>query len=73
MVLRNIRNLLTGVAPQLNIAAISSPLGKERPCGEDIRSDSKYKEIYYKIKDARNLARSAERGITPDEGIRLSP
>ena len=57
----------------MNIAAISSPLGKERPCGEDIRSDSKYKEIYYKIKDARNLARSAERGITPDEGIRLSP
>ncbi len=30
-------------------------------------------EIYYRIKDARNQARAAERGISPGENISLSP
>lgn len=31
------------------------------------------REIYYRIKDARNQARAAERGISPGENISLSP
>jgi type VI secretion system protein ImpA len=31
------------------------------------------REIYYRLKDARNQARTAERGISPGESITLSP
>lgn len=57
----------------LNLSDIVSPLGQDRPCGEDIRVNPNYQEIYYRIKDARNSARTAERGIAPGEAMRLTP
>ncbi|RKD52166.1 type VI secretion system protein ImpA [Rhizobium sp. WW_1] len=38
-----------------------------------MRSNTSMREIYYRIKDARNQARAAERGISPGENISLSP
>ncbi|WP_091916286.1 type VI secretion system protein TssA [Mesorhizobium sp. YR577] len=57
----------------MNLSEIVSPLGQDSPCGEDIRINPNYQEIYYRIKDARNSARSAERGIAPGEAMRLTP
>lgn len=38
-----------------------------------MRINTSLREIYYRIKDARNQARAAERGISPGENISLSP
>lgn len=38
-----------------------------------MRGNTSLREIYYRIKDARNQARTAERGISPGENISLSP
>ncbi|WP_168600964.1 type VI secretion system protein TssA [Rhizobium sp. SG741] len=46
---------------------------KDAPCGENIRINTSTREIYYRIKDARNQARATERGISPGENISLSP
>lgn len=62
----------SGVKPILNLDAISVPLAEGGPCGVNIRIDPNFREIYYKIKDARNLARSAERNVVPGEPLSLS-
>lgn len=41
-------------------------------CGENIRSNPRTREIYYRIKDARNKARSEERTVSPQEVLRVS-
>lgn len=38
-----------------------------------MRDNTVMREIYYRIKDARNQARAAERGISPGENISLPP
>lgn len=38
-----------------------------------MRTNTVAREIYYRIKDARNAARTAERGIVPGENIGLAP
>jgi len=57
----------------MDLRDIISPLGQDSPCGENIRVTPKYQEKYYRIKDARNAARSVERSASPNENIRLTP
>ncbi|MEB2844170.1 type VI secretion system protein TssA [Endobacterium cereale] len=57
----------------MNVRQIVDPLDETRPCGENVRESTSARPIYYRIKDARNAARAAERGITPGENIGLSP
>ncbi|NLS00931.1 type VI secretion system protein TssA [Rhizobium sp. P38BS-XIX] len=52
---------------------METPLEENAPCGENMRESTSLREIYYRIKDARNQARSAERGISPGENISLPP
>ncbi|MGH6858730.1 MAG: type VI secretion system protein TssA [Phyllobacterium sp.] len=56
----------------MNVSEIVSPLELGLPCGEDIRVNPEFQELYYTIKDARNSARSAERSIAPGEPMRLT-
>ncbi|WP_075641718.1 type VI secretion system protein TssA [Rhizobium oryziradicis] len=42
------------------------------PCGCNIRTNIEVREIYYKIKDARNQARAEERSVTPGEVFKVS-
>ncbi|ASW09841.1 type VI secretion system protein TssA [Rhizobium sp. 11515TR] len=57
----------------MNVRDIENPFEENAPCGENIRNNTSTREIYYRIKDARNQARAAERGISPGENISLSP
>ncbi|MFS2178615.1 type VI secretion system protein TssA [Rhizobium pisi] len=57
----------------MNVREIIDPLGNDRPCGENVRINTISREIYYRIKDARNAARTAERSISPGEVISLAP
>ncbi|SFB15325.1 type VI secretion system protein ImpA [Rhizobium sp. NFR07] len=57
----------------MNVRQIVDPLDENAPCGENVRNNTSEREIYYRIKDARNAARAAERGINPGETIALSP
>nr|WP_117190277.1 type VI secretion system protein TssA [Rhizobium terrae] len=57
----------------MNFRQIADPFEKDQPCGENIRNNTILREIYYRIKDARSAARTAERGIVPGETIGLSP
>jgi type VI secretion system protein ImpA len=41
-------------------------------CGENIRSNQRTRELYYKIKDERNQARAEERTVSPQEVLRVS-
>ncbi len=41
-------------------------------CGENIRSNARTREIYYRIKDERNQARAEERTVSPQEVLRVS-
>ncbi|WP_072597365.1 type VI secretion system protein TssA [Sinorhizobium americanum] len=52
---------------------IVAALEENAPCGENLRVSAAGKEIYFRIKDARNAARAAERGIVPGEKLGLSP
>lgn len=61
-------------SPQvIDIEALLAPISEEAPAGTDPRSDTSANSLYYKIKDARNAARAAERaavemgGLSPDE------
>lgn len=51
---------------------IIAPLSEDAPCGVNIRNDPEYRDRYYRIKDARNLARSMERTTAPGEPLRLA-
>jgi type VI secretion system protein ImpA len=57
----------------VNVRQIVDPLDEIAPCGENVRNNTSDRETYYRIKDARNAARAAERGINPGETIALSP
>ncbi|MGK6316960.1 type VI secretion system protein TssA [Neorhizobium sp. DT-125] len=57
----------------MNVLQVSSPLAQDNPCGENVRINTVSRELYYRIKDARNAARTAERGVVPGETIGLSP
>ena len=41
-------------------------------CGENIRIDSRTREIYYRIKDERNQARTEERAASPQDNLKIS-
>ncbi|KAA3499334.1 type VI secretion system protein TssA [Rhizobium rhizogenes] len=41
-------------------------------CGENIRIDSRTREIYYRIKDERNHARTEERAASPQDNLKIS-
>lgn len=56
----------------LNLNDIIAPVGEDVPCGVNIRSDPNHRGLYYRIKDARNLARSIERSVSPGEPLRLA-
>lgn len=58
---------------RLIVEDLLAPLGPDRPCGENIRTDARLQERYYRLKDARNAARAAERAIPLGESMRLSP
>ena len=57
----------------IDIDALLQPISEEAPAGTDPRSDSSPTSLYYRTKDARNAARSAERaavelgGAPPEE------
>ncbi|TBF27829.1 type VI secretion system protein TssA (plasmid) [Rhizobium leguminosarum] len=57
----------------MNVREIIDPLEQNHPCGENVRSNTAFREIYYRIKDARNAARTAERSIIPGETITIAP
>ncbi|MBY5326104.1 type VI secretion system protein TssA [Rhizobium leguminosarum] len=57
----------------MNVREIIDPLEQNPPCGENVRSNTISREIYYRIKDARNAARTAERSIIPGETIAIAP
>lgn len=61
-------------SPQaIDIESLLRPISEETPAGTDPRADSSPSSLYYRTKDARNAARSAERaavdfgGPPPDE------
>ena len=45
----------------VDIESLTKPISEESPQGTDIREDSSPSSVFYKIKDARNGARAAER------------
>ncbi|WP_407867165.1 type VI secretion system protein TssA [Phyllobacterium phragmitis] len=49
-----------------------APVDEDAPCGVNIRSDPRHRDLYYRIKDARNSARGMERGAVPGEPLRLA-
>ncbi|MCJ8055740.1 type VI secretion system protein TssA [Shinella curvata] len=57
----------------IDVDALLQPISEEAPSGVDPRSDSSSTSLYYRTKDARNAARSAERatveigGAPPEE------
>lgn len=61
------------VAQVIDIDALLQSISDETPAGSDPRADSSVNSLYYRTKDARNAARSAERaavepgGPPPDE------
>ncbi|UXU08130.1 type VI secretion system protein TssA [Agrobacterium tumefaciens] len=41
-------------------------------CGENIRVNARTREIYYRIKDERNQARTEERAASPQDNLKIS-
>ncbi|WP_432757148.1 type VI secretion system protein TssA [Consotaella aegiceratis] len=56
----------------MDVPTVTAAFGHELPCGGNPRSAPETRELYYRIKDSRNAARSEERSIAPGEPIRLS-
>lgn len=61
-------------SPQvIDVEGLLTPISDEAPAGIDPRSDTSPSSLYYRVKDARNAARAAERaaveigGPTPEE------
>lgn len=57
----------------MNIGSLKEPIDNKLPCGDNIRTNASFREVYYRLKDARSAARSSERGVTPGESISISP
>ena len=56
-------------SPQtIDIDALLAPVSEEAPAGSDPRSDRRSDSLYYQVKDARNAARSEERGAVETGG-----
>jgi type VI secretion system protein ImpA len=56
-------------SPQIiDIAAVLAPISDEAPAGVDPRGDKQPDSLYYRVKDARNAARSEERGAVETGG-----
>lgn len=57
----------------IEIEDLTQPIGDDNPCGIDLRISADPNSIYYKIKDARQAARAAERAnmFDPDESSNL--
>lgn len=57
----------------IDVDALMAPISEEMPGGSDPRADSSASSLYYRVKDARNAARAAERsaveigGPVPEE------
>ncbi len=51
----------------IDIESLIQPISDEAPAGEDIRADRSPTSVFYKIKDARERARSAERNMFHEE------
>lgn len=45
----------------MDIEAYIKPISEDQSCGRDLRDDTSVESIYYKLRDARNSARKAER------------
>lgn len=52
--------------------ALAKIIDESSPCGCNIRTNAEFREIYYKIKDARNQARAEERSVMPGEVLKVS-
>lgn len=57
----------------MHISNLKYSIREDAPCGVNVRVDSEIRHLYFKIKDARGLARVAERATMPGEGAGLSP
>lgn len=57
----------------MNSLSIIHSIDESDPCGENVRLNTVSREIYYRIKDARNAARTAERAALPGDNIGTSP
>lgn len=57
----------------VNFADLKILINEEKPCGENIRNHTVDRDVYFKIKDARGMARAAERVVNPGENVSLSP
>jgi type VI secretion system protein ImpA len=53
--------------PTFDVEALLNPIADDAPTGRDLRTDDSAESPYYKIKDARNAARAAERLV--DQGL----
>ena len=51
----------------IDIESLIQPVSDEAPAGDDIRADRSPTSVFYKIKDARERARSAERNMFHEE------
>ncbi len=57
-------------SPQIiDIAALLAPISEEAAAGSDPRGDKQPGSLYYRVKDARNAARSEERGAVATGGV----
>lgn len=57
----------------MHISNLKYWIREDAPCGNNLRIDNDTRNLYFKIKDARGLARVAERTTMPGEGVGLSP
>ncbi|MFD1745013.1 type VI secretion system protein TssA [Rhizobium helianthi] len=57
----------------MNFDELKIYISEDRPCGENIRINTEARDVYFKIKDARGLARASERMVNPGENVSLSP
>lgn len=51
----------------IDIESLIQPISDDSPTGEDIRADRSPSSVYYKLKDARERARNAERNMFHEE------
>ncbi len=51
----------------LDLAALLNPISAQDPCGKDLRQESPATSLYFRLKDARTMARAAERAAESDE------
>lgn len=55
----------------IDLEALLAPVSETAPQGSDLRADRSPTAVYYRIKDARNAARAAERSALFDDDVDL--